>query len=77
MTNKLILNKFVVSSVALKFIYHLCFGGRKRSFAVLPDEIELILYAAPLVTQQANLMPVFIRVVVFFSFLLSLKMQYL
>lgn len=58
----------------MKFIYNLRFGGRKRSFAALPYEIELILYAAPLVTQQANLMPVLIRMI--FSFLLSLKIQY-
>lgn len=40
---------------------------------MLPYEIELILYAATLVTQQANLMPVFIRII--FPFLLPLKIQ--
>lgn len=36
---------------------------------MLPYEIELILYAAPLVTLQANLMPLFMRII--FPFLLS------
>lgn len=35
---------------------------------MLPCEIELILYAAPLVTQQANLMPLFMRIIFFHFF---------